>query len=171
MRNILLLTSILFLILFSGCASSNNFMTGNDVKFNIKKIENSDSLYKINYSKSGKYIHLYPLVTSTMYKTKIAVKKLGYKYFQIVAPAQISNLAGFPINSPKNLAAFINPQVSMPTEELNIFETKKTLLLNQNEQNIVSVPLTIFQETKFEFVIRVMNETNVEDIVWDTNIN
>jgi len=168
MKNILLLVTIVFAILFSGCASSYNFMTGKDVKYNIKKIDGSDSLYEVSYSKAGKYVNLYPLVLSTMYKTKAAVKKLGYKYFQIVAPVQISNLNGFPINKAKDLALFINPQVSMPTDELNFFETKRTLLLNQNEQNIVDVPLTIFQETKFEFIIRVMNEASVDDIVWDT---
>ena len=104
-----------------------------------------------------------------MDKISKEVKKRGYEYFQIVSPKQISNLDGFPINNKEDLASFLNPQISMATHELNFIETNKTLMDNQNSQNVVNLPFTFFGTTELELVIRMVKEPEYNEIVWNVN--
>ena len=84
-------------------------------------------------------------------------------------PKQISNLEGFPINNKNDLSSFLNPQVSMPTHEMNILETGKTLIDSQESQSVVDVPFLIFGTTELELIIRMVKEPNYDEIVWNVN--
>lgn len=170
MKKILISTSILATIFFSGCATSqSNQTTKSKTSFNFKKVNDSETIYKASYTEQGKVHNVYFLVKATIQNIKREARKKGYNYFQIVSPKSISNWDGFPLTNEKALASFLNPQMSMPTKGLNFLETRKTLMDNQNSQNAVNVPLTVFQDTKFDLVVRLVKEPNFEDIVWNVN--
>ena len=78
-------------------------------------------------------------------------------------------IRGAVLNNKADLATFLNPQFSMPTHNLNLLETRKTLMDNQNSQNVVDTPFTIFGTTEFELVIRMIKEPNYDEIVWNVN--
>jgi hypothetical protein len=133
-------------------------------------IENSETLIKVTHKSSGGYkYNIHRVIVPAMDKISKEVKKRGYEYFQIVSPKQISNLDGFPINNKEDLASFLNPQISMATHELNFLETNKTLMDNQNSQNVVNLPFTYFGTTKLELVIRMVKEPEYNEIVWNVN--
>ncbi|RXJ98949.1 hypothetical protein CRV02_12930 [Arcobacter sp. CECT 8989] len=170
MKKILISTSILASLIFTGCATSQSNNTAKSKKsFNFKKVANSETIYKASYTEQGKVHNVYFLVKATMQNIKKEARKKGYNYFQIVSPKAISNFDGFPLTDEKALASFLNPQMSMPTKGLNFLETRKTLMDNQNSQNTVNVPLTIFQDTKFDLVVRLVKEPKFDDIVWNVN--
>lgn len=183
MKKILLSSSILATLFFTGCGSVNpDLPTQNvDVKvYNINlpydgetifsNVEDSETIIKVSHKLKGKHSdNVYKVIVPAMNKINEEVKKRGYEYFQIVSPKQISNLEGFPINNKADLATFLNPQFSMPTHNLNLLETRKTLMDNQNSQNVVDTPFTIFGTTEFELVIRMIKEPNYDEIVWNVN--
>ena len=57
----------------------------------------------------------------------------------------------------------------MATHELNFIETNKTLMDNQNSQNVVNLPFTFFGTTELELVIRMVKEPEYNEIVWHVN--
>ena len=183
MKKILLSSSILATFIFTGCGSvSPNLPTQQmDVKkyhINVpyngvttfENVSNSETLVKVSHKLKGKHAHnVYKVVIPAMNKVNEEVKKRGYKFFQIVSPKQISNLEGFPINNKADLATFLNPQFSMPRHTLNFLETGKTLMDNQNSQNVVDVPFLIFGTTELDLIIRMIKEPNYDEIVWNVN--
>ncbi|WP_151952018.1 hypothetical protein [Aliarcobacter butzleri] len=183
MKKILFISSILTTFIFTGCGTVNpNLPTqAVDVKksdVNIpydgetvfENVENSETLIKVTHKSSGGYkYNIHRVIVPAMDKISKEVKKRGYEYFQIVSPKQISNLDGFPINNKEDLASFLNPQISMATHELNFLETNKTLMDNQNSQNVVNLPFTYFGTTELELVIRMVKEPEYNEIVWNVN--
>lgn len=183
MKKILLSSSILAAFLFTGCGSVNPNLPGQQVdvkKYDInvpyngvttfEKVSNSETLLKISHKLKGKYANnVYKVVIPTMNKINEEVKKRGYEYFQIVSPKQISNIEGFPINNKADLATFLNPQFSMPSHTLNLLETGKTLMDNQNSQDVVDSPFLIFGTTELDLIIRMVKEPNYDEIVWNVS--
>lgn len=170
MKRILISTSILASLIFIGCATSqSNQVSKPKTSFNFKKVANSETIYKASYTERGKVHNVYFLVKATIQNIKKEAKVRGYNYFQIVSPKAISNFDGFPIVNEKALASFLNPQMTVPLEKINFLETRKTLMDNQNSQSAVNVPLTVFQDTKFDLVVRLVKEPSFEDIVWNVN--
>lgn len=172
------ITAILSIYLFSGCSSSKNvpfpkvnvnepvIQIPNDGETKFENIQDSSTLMKVSHKLKGKHQAASMLVIPAMQRTMAEVKKKGYKYFQIVSPMQISNLQGFPINNMHDLGNFLNPQTSMPTHELNLLETRRTLMDNQESQNVVDVPFLIFGTTEFNFLIRLIENPSYDEIVW-----
>lgn len=183
MKKILLSSSILATLFFTGCGSVNpdlptqsvdvknyNINVPYEGKTTFENVQDSETILKVSHELKGKHgDNLYKVVVPAINKINEEVKKRGYEYFQIVSPKQISNLEGFPINNKADLATFLNPQFSMPTHTLNLLETRKTLMDNQNSQNVVDVPFLIFGTTEFELVIRMLKEPNYDEIVWNVN--
>lgn len=168
MKKILISSSIIATLFFTGCASSLNNQTGSE-SFKFEKVGESETIYNAIYLKKGKQENIYFLVSDTIKDIKKQTRKKGYRYFQIVSPKVISNFDGFPITNEKDLGYFLNPQMSMPYDKLNFLETKKTLMDNQNSQSAVNKPFTIFQDTKFELIVRLVKEPMENEIVWDAN--
>lgn len=165
---ILILTTVVATLILTGCASkyTNQTIAEEDKSFTFESIKGSETLFNASFTQDGKQINPYFVASNTMREIEQQAKKRGYKYFQIVAPKKISNLNGFPITNAKDLASYINPQLTMPTEELGFFEGAKTLMDNNESQNIVDVPFTIFQDTTFDLTIRLIKEPTIEEIVW-----
>ena len=168
MKKILILSSIIATLFFSGCASSTNGQV-EPGSFKFEKVGDSETIYNATYSEKGKKENIYFLVGKTIKDIKKEALKRGYNYFQIVSPKVISNFDGFPITNEKDLGYFLNPQMSMPYDKLNLLETRKTLMDNQNSQSAVNVPLTIFQDTEFKLVVRLVKEPMEDEIVWNAN--
>lgn len=169
MKKILILTSIVVTLIFSGCAQIIPNKPTPKTTFKFVKVHNSETLYKATYTKGEKISFVYFFISGAIKNIITEVKKRGYNYFQIVSPKSISNLDGFPITNGKDLASFLNPQMTMPSEGLNFLETRKTLMDNNNSQSVVDIPLTIFQDTKLELVVRLVKEPLEDEIVWDVN--
>lgn len=170
MKKLLIFMPFVITLIFTGCATSNvNQVKNNADTFKFEKVDNSDTIYKASYVKKGKHKYVAFLVKNTMDKIKQEVKQKGYNYFQIVSPKSISNFDGFPITNTRDLMSFLSPQLSMPTHELNFLESRKTLMDNQNSQSAVNVPFTIFQDTRFDLVIRLVKEPSFDEIVWNVN--
>ena len=182
MKKIFISTSILAILFFTGCGSTNsnveapltnvkqqNYLSPKDGETTFENIKDSDTLIKVSNKLKGKNDAAYLSIVPTINRINDEVKKRGYEYYQIVSPKQISNLEGFPINNKNDLSAFLNPQMSMPNHTLNLFETRKTLMDNQNSQNVVDVPFLIFGTTELELVIRMIKEPNYDEIVWNVN--
>ena len=171
---------LIIMVLFSGCSSTaTNVNTAStlpvkrlDLKiahtgeFEMKQVEGSESLYQVSYKKKGKEQFVSRLIVPAMHQTMQEVDKLGYQYFQVVAPTQISNLLGFPLTRTSDLVNFLSPSTAMPRHTLNMFETRKTLMDNQNGQDVVDVPFLVFGTTEFNFMIRLVKEPKVDEIVW-----
>jgi hypothetical protein len=183
MKKILLSSSILATFIFTGCGSVNPNLPSQQVdvkKYDInlpytgetisKNVQDSETLIKVSHKLKGKHKdNLYKVIVPAIDKINEEVKKRGYEYFQIVSPKQISNLEGFSINNKADLATFLNPQFSMPRHTLNLLETKRTLMDNQESQNVVDVPFLIFGTTELELVIRMIKEPSYDEIVWNVN--
>lgn len=167
MKNLLILTSLVITIFLSGCTSVKNAPDKIRNTFTFTPIDNSDTLYKANRTIEGKLRAVYPMVYQTMEAIKVEAKKRGYDYFQIVSPKSISNFDGFPINNTMDLMTYLNPNKSMPRHKLNFLESKKTLMDNENSQTAVNVPFTIFEDTTFDLVIRLVKEPMEDEIVWN----
>lgn len=182
MTKIISITSILATFIFTGCSSTNTnleipvtnvkqqeYPSPKDGETTFENIKDSDTLIKVSNKLKGKHEAAYLTIIPTVNKINEEVKKRGYEYFQIVSPKQISNLEGFPINNKHDLSSFLNPQVSMPTHEMNILETRKTLIDSQESQSVVDVPFLIFGTTELELIIRMVKEPNYDEIVWNVN--
>ena len=182
MKKILLSTSILATLIFTGCGSTNsnvdvpltdvkqqNYPSPKDGETTFENIKDSDTLIKVSNKLKGKHQAAYLSIVPTINNINVEVKKRGYEYYQIVSPKQISNLEGFPINNKDDLSAFLNPQVSMPTHTLNLLETRKTLIDSQESQDVVDVPFLIFGTTELELIVRMIKESNYDEIVWNVN--
>lgn len=170
MKKLIILLSLVITLLFTGCATSNvNQVKANLDTFKFEKVDNSDTIYKASLVKKGKQRYIAFLVKDTMDKIKNEVKQKGYNHFQIVSPKSISNFDGFPITNTRDLMSFLSPQLFMPSHKLNFLESKKTLMDNQNSQTAVNVPFTVFQDTRFDLVIRLVKEPAFDDIVWNVN--
>lgn len=182
MKKILIGSSIALSLILTGCGSTNPNLPSQEAdvkKFDINvpysgetifdNVENSETLIKVSHKLKGKHTSVYKIVVPAINKLNEEVKKRGYEYYQIVSPKQISNLEGFPINNKADLAGFLNPAYTMPRHTLNFLETKKTLMDNQNSQNVVDVPFLIFGTTEFNFVVRLVKEPSYDDIVWNVN--
>lgn len=183
MKKILLSSSILAAFLFTGCGSVNPDLPMQSVDVKVydiavpssgetifENVPDSETLVKVSHKLKGKHNDsLFKVVAPAMKNINEEVKKRGYEYFQIVFPKQISNLEGFPINNKADLTTFLNPQYSMPRHTLNILETSRTLMDNQESQNVVDVPFLIFGTTEFELIIRMIKEPNYDEIVWNVN--
>lgn len=167
MKKLLILTSLTIMLFLSGCTSPNNASNQIRNTFTFTKIDNSDTLYKANRIIEGKLGAVYPIVKQTMESIKEEVKKRGYNYFQIVSPKSISNFDGFPINNTVDLMAFLNPQISMPRNKLGFLESKRTLIDNQKSQTAVDVPLTVWGDTTFKLIVRLVKEPMEDEIVWN----
>jgi hypothetical protein len=50
---------------------------------------------------------------------------------------------------------------------MGTFESRATLMDNQGDQNVVKLPFTIFGDTEFNFIVRMVKEPMVHEIVWD----
>jgi hypothetical protein len=151
MTKIISITSIIATILFTGCSSTNTnleipvtnvkqqeYPSPKNGETTFENIKESDTLIKVSYKLKGKHEAAYLTIIPTIDKVNQEVKKRGYEYFQIVSPKQISNLEGFPINNKNDLSSFLNPQVSMPTHEMNILETGKTLVRGSGSKSLFS---------------------------------
>lgn len=181
MKNkILSSTAVVGMLLFSGCVSPNPSepYVKADVKtrtLNLKDtgktqfedVNGSETLIKVSHTFKGKNKKGAEIIIPAINNTNEEVKKRGYRYYQIVFPKQISNLEGFPINKKEDLANFINPATSVPRHTMGVLESGATLMDNQDNQNVVDVPFTIFGDTMFNFIIRLVKEPEVIDIVWD----
>lgn len=172
---------VLGLLLVSGC-SSKSVQTETYKKAYVKKkevtikysgetrfesVKGSDTIIKVFHKLKGKKRWTAELIISALNKTNEEVKKRSYRYYQIVFPKSISNLDGFPINNKEDLASFINPATSMPKHTLGTFESGATLMDNQDDQNVVKLPFTIFGDTEFNFIVRMIKEPMIHEIVWD----
>jgi len=182
MKKILLSSSILATLIFTGCGSNNPNLPAQkaDVKhFDIsvpyagvtkfENIDNSDTLIKVSHELKGKHKATYKVVVPAINKLNEEVKKRGYDYYQIVSPKQISNLEGFPINNKHDLAAFLNPSFTMPKHKMNFLETGKTLMDNQESQDVVDIPFLVFGTTEFNIIVRLVKEPSYDEIVWNVN--
>ena len=182
MNKLLLSASILITLIFTGCGSTSPNLPTNKVnveninldipyegKTVFENVKDSDTLIKVSHKLEGKHKNYYKLIVPAINKVNEEVKKRGYEYFQIVSPKQISNLEGFPINNKADLVSFINPQFTMPTHELSLLETRKTLMNNQEDQDVVDVPFLIFGTTEFNFIVRMIKEPSYDEIVWNVN--
>jgi len=177
----ILSSSVLVALILTGCGSVNPNLPTNKVEvkeYNInipysgnttfENIPNSETLLKVSHKLDGKHKNnLHKVIVPTINKINEEVKNRGYEYFQIVSPKQISNIEGFPINNKADLTAFLNPQYSMPGHTLNFLEGGKTLMDNQNSQDVINVPFTIFGTTEFELIIRMIKEPSYDEIVWN----
>ena len=171
MRNILLISTITIL-LFTGCGLKNpQELKREPSVFTFEKVGDSNTIFKATFIKKGKHNSTmnYFIVKDVIKNIKSESKRRNYEYFQIVYPKSISNFDGFPINKEKDLAAFIAPAMSNNTSKTAFLESKKTLMDNQNSQNIVQEPLTIFQNTKVEIIVRLVKEPMEDEIVWNVN--
>ena len=133
----------------------------------FESVKDSKTIIKVFHKLKGKKRWTAELIISALDKTNEEIKKRGYRYYQIVFPKPISNLDGFPINNKEDLASFINPVTSVPRHTMGTFESRATLMDNQNDQNVVKLPFTIFGDTKFNFIVRMVKEPMAQEIVWD----
>lgn len=133
----------------------------------FESVKGSNTLIKVFHKLKGKRRWTAELIISALDKTNEEIKKRGYRYYQIVSPKPISNLEGFPINNKEDLASFINPATSLPHHKMGMFESRATLMDNQDDQNVVKLPFTIFGDTEFNFIVRMIKEPSVSEIVWD----
>jgi len=171
---------MLAVFMFTGCGSVDPSMPQSSVHVKKKaltiktkgqtifsSVAGSETLFKASHKLKGKHRAVAKIVVPTINDINKEVLRRGYRYYQIVSPTQINNLEGFPINNKNDLAAFLNPQTSMPRHELSMLETGATLMDNQKSQSVVSVPFLIFGTTEFNLVVRLVKEPRVEEIVWD----
>jgi hypothetical protein len=180
-KKTLISLSILGLLLASGCSGKSAkpdiykkaYVKKKEVSVKysgetrFESVKGSDTIIKIFHKLKGKKRWTAELIISALDKTNEEIKKRGYRYYQIVFHKPISNLDGFPINNKEDLASFINPATSVPRHTMGMFESRASLMDNQSDQNVVKLPFTIFGDTEFNFIVRMVKEPMVHEIVWD----
>jgi len=178
MKNIIYLTLLIIAGLsFTGCGAKSNLVAGQPVK-EFKENRGHGSCYgKVvftdlednNLMKDATIIKAFnkvhgksnspgSIVADTMHKINAEVKKRGYKYYQVIAPAYISNVNGFPIKDAETLQAFISPLGTSP---------KATYLHQHQHQNVVSIPLFVFSDSEAVVAVTMLKE---EDVTFDMSV-
>lgn len=174
MKNIYFL--LIVFILSTGCSSkSANFP--NISKSSIDKYDISKVIIK-NLTKDGMVFKttlktdkridvrkgdLAKLVVPTLQAAVKNAKDKGIQYFQIIAPASLSNANGFPINNIADLSSYLVPRLSRPARGYfrieNYFEAHS------------SINKPLFGDASFEIVIRELKNPKFTDIVWNVEKN
>jgi len=170
----ILLYSIAALLLLSGCSQKLSDAVPNYALYQVPSIK-TDKATVEDMSKDGKIFKVTTtidgkvrkkgamlLVVSTMRKAVQETKARGYRYFQIIAPAELNNAAGFPINNIADLASFLVPQTNNVPKAFNGLENAI------DTHPALDIPLTIFGDSKFSVVVQIIEDPKYYDIVWDT---
>lgn len=134
-------------------------------KSTVENLNDNGTIFKVSTSANGKVEKkgAMLLIITTMQKTVEETKRKGYRYFQVISPTTISNASGFPINTVADLTTFLVPQSD------NLPEAHNGMINAIETHSAIDLPLTIFGTSKFEVVVRIVEEPKYYDIVWDTN--
>lgn len=167
----LVLTSIFVVGLFSGCSQKitgvPNYSVWKIASTNTEGVTVEDktsdgTTYKVQKIIAGKEMNPTPtLVLPVIAKAITHAKSKGFRYIQIIAPESISNANGFPLTNMSDLVSYIRPHSNNPGGFLGLENSV-------NVHSSLNIPLTIFQKSSFELLIREVKDPKYTDIVWDT---
>ena len=169
------LFSTIMILFFAGCSQKISDKVQNyslyeipktdTTKSTVENLNDNGTIFKVTTSANGKVEKkgAMLLVITTMQKTVEETKRKGYRYFQVISPTTISNASGFPINTVADLTTFLVPQSD------NVPEGYNGMINAIETHSAIDLPLTIFGTSKFEVVVRIVEEPKYYDIVWDTN--